>query len=123
MLDVEAVAAGRRAARRVHGRVRITGVITGPWDEPVTTASVTVIDETGRQVAFARPDRAGRYTVCTPAAGTYLVLVTGPHRQPAVERIAASDLDLTHDVVLPGLPAAVAAGGCPGGEPAPGRPR
>jgi len=79
----------------------VAGVVTDLSGGPVVDGTVTIIDESGRQVGGARLDKAGRYRLDVPTRGTYLVLVSAPHHDSAVARVAAGpERRCVHDVTL-----------------------
>jgi len=99
----------------VHGRVRQAA------GTPVSDATVTLIDMSGRQAGRSRTNADGSYQVRVPGRGMYtLIAIAGAH-QPYAAAVHVSGDPVEHDVLLTGasrLAGTVRA--ADGGAPIPG---
>jgi|GEM_PF-26020 len=99
-----AAAAGAAAARRAAapGSVALSGRVTGRGGEPVPDASVTLIDQTGRQLARTTADASGGYLLRAPGAGGYVLVGSAPGHQPRAAALAIGPEGIRHDLELVG---------------------
>jgi hypothetical protein len=82
----------------------------------VPHASVTLIDQRGRQIGRATTASDGSYAVRTPTAGNYVLVGSAPGHQPQVATLAVGASPLEFDLTLAGsggLTGSVRAGGAP----------
>ena len=78
------------------------GSATDSEGHPVEGAAVTITDTRGRQLLRTHTDALGRYAIAGLPEDVVTVILTAPHRMPAVTRVlATTGHELRRDFVLP----------------------
>ncbi|EHR53738.1 drug resistance transporter, EmrB/QacA subfamily [Saccharomonospora marina XMU15] len=90
---------GGNGAAGQPARAHVTGHIRRQDGTPVEGATLTLIDQVGRQVARATGGPDGGYTITAPDSGSYVLIVAASGHQPQASSLvvgeAATRLDLT----------------------------
>jgi EmrB/QacA subfamily drug resistance transporter len=81
---------------RVHGHVRYHG------GAPVSGATVTVIDVSGRLAGRDRTGPDGSYGIAVPARGTYTLIALADGREPHASAVYIGDRPTAREVTLAG---------------------
>ncbi|MGY1590752.1 MFS transporter [Geodermatophilus sp. SYSU D00708] len=84
-----------------EGRLVLGRVLRGDG-RPLTGASITLTDTTGRQVDRAVSGADGGYRLRPAASGTFLLIASAPHLAPDAEMVAVAESPVRRDVVLAG---------------------
>ncbi|WP_345645130.1 DHA2 family efflux MFS transporter permease subunit [Streptomyces tremellae] len=82
---------------------RLPGVLGQVRDgsgRPVRSASVTLIDVAGQQVARSATDHNGRYALTHPGPGTYVVIGSAAGLQPHAVTVTVGETNLAADLSL-----------------------
>jgi EmrB/QacA subfamily drug resistance transporter len=85
-----------------NGGVPVTGHVRRQDGSHVSGASLTLIDQQGRQVARATGNGDGSYTVPTQGPGTYVLIVAAPGHQPQASSVVVGGGPAKLDVTLTG---------------------
>ncbi|MGH3942023.1 MAG: MFS transporter [Pseudonocardiaceae bacterium] len=78
----------------IFGQVRESG------HNPLSGATLTLTDLSGRQLDRDASDSGGHYRLSPPTGGSYLVIVASTAHQPTAALVAVADLPVRHDVTL-----------------------
>jgi EmrB/QacA subfamily drug resistance transporter len=93
--DVQVIAA--RSTRPV-----VSGRVTGPGNQPLVGAILTVTDFTGHRVTRGRAEPDGRYRLELPTGGTYLLICAAENHQPNASTIVVGTDEVHRDLMLVG---------------------
>ncbi|MGQ0778196.1 MAG: MSCRAMM family protein [Pseudonocardiales bacterium] len=83
-----------------QSRPLIFGQVWESGHTPLSGATLTLTDLSGRQLDRDASDSGGHYQLRPPAGGSYLVIVASTAHQPTAALVAVADLPVHHDVVL-----------------------
>ncbi|GAB2571836.1 MFS transporter [Streptomyces capparidis] len=87
---------GPAATRRVHGTV------SGAEGTPLSRATLTLIDLSGRQLGRAVTAEDGAYSLATTATGAVVLIAAADGHQPHAATVVLADGSIEHDLVLTG---------------------
>lgn len=81
----------------------VRGRVLRPDGTPLSGATVTLIDASGRQLGVVATGDDGRYAVAAPAPGGYVLVGSAPGHQPEAATVAVLDGPAAADLVLGGI--------------------
>ncbi|MGH3914805.1 MAG: MFS transporter [Pseudonocardiaceae bacterium] len=88
------------AATDHQSRPLIFGQVKETRNTPLSGATLTLTDLSGRQLDRDASDSGGHYRLIPPTGGSYLVIVASTAHQPTAALVAVADVPVRHDVVL-----------------------
>ncbi|MFZ0873124.1 MAG: MFS transporter [Pseudonocardiaceae bacterium] len=100
----------RRPGPVIYGRVTESG------HTPLTQATLTLTDLSGRQLDRDFSDADGHYRLGPPGGGSYLVICASSARQPGIALVAVADAPVRHDFMLAGAGASLTGTVCVAGS-------
>ncbi len=78
----------------------IFGQVTQSGHTPLPGATLTLTDQSGRQLDRDFSDTGGHYRLGSPSGGSYLVTCATTGHLPGIALVAVADVPVRHDVVL-----------------------
>jgi EmrB/QacA subfamily drug resistance transporter len=85
----------------------IYGQVTEGGQAPLTQATLTLTDLSGRQLDRDFSGADGRYRLGPPGGGSYLVICASTARQPGIALVAVADVPVRRDFMLSGAGASL----------------